>query len=48
MEFGTGAVKVTPGHDYNDYQTGIRNNSPIISIFTDDGICNEKCGLLNG
>src|SRR5258707_7435621 len=33
MEFGTGAVKVTPGHDFNDYQTGLRHKLPMISLF---------------
>src|SRR4051812_26150380 len=35
MEFGTGVVKVTPGHDFNDYQTGLRHKLPMISIFDD-------------
>jgi valyl-tRNA synthetase len=33
-EFGTGAVKITPAHDFNDYQTGVRHGLPMISIFT--------------
>jgi valyl-tRNA synthetase len=33
-EFGTGAVKITPGHDFNDYEAGIRHRLPIISILT--------------
>ncbi|KAG0667750.1 valine--tRNA ligase [Maudiozyma exigua] len=44
MEFGTGAVKITPAHDINDYQCGKRNNLPFINIFTDDGLLNENCG----
>lgn len=44
MEFGTGAVKITPGHDNNDYATGKRNNLEIINILTDDGILNENAG----
>lgn len=48
MEFGTGAVKITPGHDYNDYQTGKRNNLEFINIFTDGGLLNENCGKWAG
>ena len=33
-EFGTGVVKVTPAHDTNDYQVGLRHNLPMITIFT--------------
>jgi valyl-tRNA synthetase len=44
MEFGTGAVKITPGHDNNDYLTGKRNNLETINILTDDGLLNENCG----
>ncbi|KAG0680591.1 valine--tRNA ligase [Pichia californica] len=44
MEFGTGAVKITPGHDNNDYFTGKRNNLEFINIFTDDGLLNDECG----
>jgi len=36
-EFGTGAVKVTPGHDFNDFETGLRHALPILSIFGLDG-----------
>jgi len=35
-EFGTGVVKVTPAHDFNDYQVGVRHSLPILNIFTDD------------
>ena len=44
MEFGTGAVKITPGHDQNDYNTGKRQNLEVVNIYTDDGILNENCG----
>lgn len=44
MEFGTGAVKITPAHDNNDYNTGKRNNLEFINILTDDGLLNENCG----
>ena len=35
-EFGTGAVKITPAHDMNDYQSGLRHNLEIISVFDED------------
>ncbi|KAH3686262.1 hypothetical protein WICPIJ_002759 [Wickerhamomyces pijperi] len=44
MEFGTGAVKITPAHDNNDYLTGKRNNLEFINILTDDGKLNENAG----
>ena len=37
INFGTGAVKITPAHDENDYECGKRNNLPFLTIFTDDG-----------
>jgi valyl-tRNA synthetase len=40
-EFGTGAVKVTPGHDFNDYAIGQRHNLPVINIFTPDAALND-------
>ncbi|MDR1075094.1 MAG: valine--tRNA ligase [Xanthomonadaceae bacterium] len=39
-EFGTGVVKVTPAHDFNDYQVGMRHRLPLINIFTDDAAIN--------
>ncbi|CAI6521130.1 AIS_HP2_G0019760.mRNA.1.CDS.1 [Saccharomyces cerevisiae] len=44
MEFGTGAVKITPAHDQNDYNTGKRHQLEFINILTDDGLLNEECG----
>jgi valyl-tRNA synthetase len=41
-EFGTGAVKVTPAHDFNDYQIGQRHSLPMISIFTLTAAVNEN------
>ncbi|HEX6862894.1 MAG TPA: valine--tRNA ligase, partial [Thermoanaerobaculia bacterium] len=41
-EFGTGAVKVTPAHDFNDYQVGQRHGLPMISIFTLTATVNEN------
>jgi valyl-tRNA synthetase len=46
--FGTGAVKVTPGHDPNDYARGQRFKLPIVSIFTDSGQVNEAGGPYAG
>ena len=48
MEFGTGAVKVTPAHDPNDFNCGKRNNLEFINIMNDDGTMNEKCGKYAG
>ena len=41
-EQGTGAVKITPAHDFNDYEVGVRNKLEILNIFTDDGKINEN------
>lgn len=43
-EFGTGAVKVTPAHDPNDYEIGLRHNLEFINIMNDDGSMNAKAG----
>ncbi len=42
MEFGTGAVKVTPAHDFNDFETGQRHKLEQISVFTPQGKLNEN------
>ena len=47
-DFGTGAVKITPSHDPNDYECGKRNNLPFINIFTDDGNVADNCGQFSG
>jgi len=47
-EFGTGAVKITPAHDPNDYECGKRNNLQFITIFTDDGLVSPGCGKFSG
>jgi len=44
-EFGTGCLKVTPAHDVNDYEIGLRHNLPVIDTINDDGTLNEKCEL---
>ena len=36
MEFGTGVVKITPAHDPNDFEVGLRHNLPVINVMTDD------------
>ncbi len=41
-EFGTGALKITPAHDINDYNIGLKYNLPVIDIFNDNGTLNEK------
>jgi valyl-tRNA synthetase len=48
MEFGTGAVKVTPAHDPNDYEAGVRNNLPSITVIGPDGAMNENAGTYAG
>jgi valyl-tRNA synthetase len=47
-EFGTGAVKVTPSHDHNDYKCGIRHNLQFINIMNDDGTFNQNTGKYAG
>ena len=41
-EFGTGCVKITPAHDFNDYEVGKRHNLEFINILNDDGTINEN------
>jgi len=48
MDFGTGCLKVTPAHDLNDYNLGIKHNLPVIDILNDDGTLNEKAEILVG
>ncbi|KAI9258746.1 valyl-tRNA synthetase [Phascolomyces articulosus] len=48
MEFGTGAVKITPAHDFNDYEVGKRHNLEFINILNDDGTFNDAAGPYNG
>ncbi|KAK5654450.1 hypothetical protein OQA88_7361 [Cercophora sp. LCS_1] len=47
-EFGTGAVKLTPAHDFNDYQLGQRHNLEFINILNDNGTLNENAGKFQG
>lgn len=44
MAFGTGAVKMTPAHDPNDYEVGVRHQLDFINILNDDGTFNENAG----
>ncbi|MGB7605250.1 MAG: valine--tRNA ligase [Lutisporaceae bacterium] len=48
LEFGTGAVKITPAHDPNDFAVGMRHNLPMLKIMNDDGTINELGGKYNG
>jgi valyl-tRNA synthetase len=48
MDFGTGALKVTPAHDTNDYQLGQKHNLEIIDILNEDGTLNEAAQILVG
>ncbi len=48
MEFGTGAVKITPAHDPNDFEVASRHGLPIIRVLTDDGKVNENGGKYEG
>lgn len=47
-EFGTGAVKITPAHDPNDYEIGKRHNLPFINIIDEDGNITGDCGEFTG
>ncbi|MBI5137604.1 MAG: valine--tRNA ligase [Nitrospirae bacterium] len=44
MKFGTGALKVTPGHDPNDFELGRRHNLPVVSVMDTKGIMNAEAG----
>ena len=48
IEFGTGALKVTPAHDVNDYMLGEKYGLETIDIFNDDGTINDRVGLYVG
>jgi valyl-tRNA synthetase len=45
VEFGTGCLKVTPAHDPNDYEIGLRHSLPVIDTINPDGTLNELCEL---
>ena len=48
MDFGTGCLKVTPAHDLNDYELGIKHHLPVIDILNDEGTLNDKAQILVG
>ncbi|QNK61960.1 valine--tRNA ligase [Pedobacter sp. PAMC26386] len=48
MDFGTGCLKVTPAHDLNDYELGLKHKLPVIDILNDDGTLNELAVILVG
>ncbi len=48
IEFGTGALKVTPAHDINDYELGKKHGLDVIDILNDDGTLNDKAQILVG
>ena len=47
-EFGTGVVKITPAHDPNDFEVGVRHNLPRVCVMNDDGTMNELAGRFCG
>jgi len=47
-DFGTGVVKITPSHDPNDYEVGLRHDLPKINLLNDDGTMNENAGKYKG
>ncbi len=48
MAFGTGVVKITPAHDPNDFEVGLRHKLPVINVMTDDAHINEQGGSYQG
>ena len=48
MEFGTGCVKITPAHDPNDFEVGLRHDLPVVRVMNDDGTMNENAGKYCG
>lgn len=47
-DFGTGVVKITPAHDFNDYEVSKRHNLPMVQVINHDGKMNEKAGKFKG
>ncbi|ETT42725.1 valyl-tRNA ligase [Paenibacillus sp. FSL R7-269] len=47
-EFGSGAVKITPAHDPNDFEMGVRHNLPQINVMDEGGVMNEEAGAYQG
>jgi len=48
MDFGTGVVKITPAHDPNDFEVGLRHNLPVINVMNEDATINENGGKYAG
>ncbi|MBF0227631.1 MAG: valine--tRNA ligase [Desulfobacterales bacterium] len=48
IEFGTGALKVTPAHDPNDFEIGVRHNLPLVKVIGDNGLMTEEAGRFSG
>ncbi len=48
MEFGTGVVKITPAHDPNDFEVGLRHNLPVINVMDDTAHMNKEAGKYEG
>jgi len=48
MDFGTGVVKITPAHDPNDFEVGLRHNLEVIRILNDDATMTDECGKYAG
>ena len=48
MDFGTGVVKMTPAHDPNDFEVGLRHNLEVINVMNEDATINEKGGKYAG
>ena len=48
MEFGTGCVKITPAHDPNDFEVGLRHNLPVVRVMNDDGTMNDGASKYAG
>lgn len=48
MEFGTGCVKITPAHDPNDFEVGLRHKLPVVRVMNDDGTMNDLAGKFCG
>ncbi len=48
MDFGTGVVKITPAHDPNDFEVGLRHNLPVINAMTETAVMNENAGKYAG
>ena len=48
MDFGTGVVKMTPAHDPNDFEVGLRHNLEVINVMNEDATINENGGKYAG